>query len=105
MPPFVADTTFQLQFVVVHLCCTGCIVILLGFSLHLLAKEFLLFRQVLLDEAVLAHLLTNLVKQGAEKYKNNLILTNTHHDGPPFPKKSHKQATTKATIYNISFRN
>lgn len=65
------------------LCRTGCMVILLGFSLHLLAKEFLLFRQVLLDEAVLAHLLANLVKQGIQKYKNCLILTNVLNDDPP----------------------
>lgn len=59
---FVAETTLRLQLMDVCLCLTGCIIILLGFSLQLLPKELLLFRQVLLDEAVLAHLFTNLKK-------------------------------------------
>lgn len=41
-------------------CYTVCLVILLGFSLQPLAKELLLFGQVLFYEAILAHLLTHL---------------------------------------------
>lgn len=41
-------------------CYTVCLFILLGLSLQPLAKELLLFGQVLFYEAILAHLLTHL---------------------------------------------
>lgn len=102
---FLAETIFQLQFVVVRLCRTGCIVILLSFSLHLLAKELLLFRQVLLDKAVLAHLLTNLVKRGEKNIGTSAsFLLHIHHGDQALPKKlSQTNKQTKATRTDFSF--